>query len=187
MSWICTDCRLSIVFFPHSVSLNPAWNVLVSQRPPSGLISGSLLFSVLTQILICLGFQTLTFLLVRSQDWYELWTPQSEWVNPFLFLSGSQSSMCCLQGRKARVTFRPAVKSTCAFFFFFFLFPVPAIRPPAAISPATPQRSTTTTSKTTRTLPCSTSPPFSTSLLPSCFPKANHSVSPAIKIVSPRT
>lgn len=69
---ILSDC--------FSVSLNPAWNVLVSQRPPSGLISGPLLFSVLTQILICLGFQTLTFLMVRSQDWFEYWTPHSEWV-----------------------------------------------------------------------------------------------------------
>uniref|UniRef100_A0A8K9URI1 P-type ATPase A domain-containing protein n=1 Tax=Oncorhynchus mykiss TaxID=8022 RepID=A0A8K9URI1_ONCMY len=37
-----------------NVSLNPAWKVLVAQRPPSSLISGPLLFSVLTQILTCL-------------------------------------------------------------------------------------------------------------------------------------
>lgn len=73
---ICSDFCLLFVF--HTVSLNPAWSVLVSQRPPSGLISGPLLFSVLTQILICLGFQILTFLLVRNQDWYEIWTPESE-------------------------------------------------------------------------------------------------------------
>ena len=60
------------------VSLNPAWRELVSQRPPSGLISAPLLFSVLTQILTCLGFQLLAFLLVRQQAWYHVWTPLSE-------------------------------------------------------------------------------------------------------------
>ncbi|KAF7652243.1 hypothetical protein LDENG_00099470 [Lucifuga dentata] len=60
---------LVIVF---TMSLNPAWKELVSRRPPSGLISGPLLFSVLTQILICLGFQTITFLWVQQHPWYEL-------------------------------------------------------------------------------------------------------------------
>ncbi|KAF4083388.1 hypothetical protein AMELA_G00140630 [Ameiurus melas] len=69
---------LVVVF---TMSLNPAWNVLVSQRPPTGLISGPLLFSVLTQILICLGFQSFTFLLVRNQDWYETWSPESDICN----------------------------------------------------------------------------------------------------------
>lgn len=61
-----------------AVSLNPAWKELVAQRPPAGLISGPLLCSVLSQILICLGFQTLGFLWVRQQPWYEVWTPHSE-------------------------------------------------------------------------------------------------------------
>ncbi|XP_060797743.1 polyamine-transporting ATPase 13A3 isoform X2 [Neoarius graeffei] len=69
---------LVIVF---TMSLNPAWNVLVSQRPPSGLISGHLLLSVLSQILICLGFQLLTFLLVSKEDWYEPWKPHSDACN----------------------------------------------------------------------------------------------------------
>uniref|UniRef100_A0A8D0B107 Polyamine-transporting ATPase 13A3 n=1 Tax=Sander lucioperca TaxID=283035 RepID=A0A8D0B107_SANLU len=60
------------------LSLNPAWKELVSRRPPSGLISGPLLFSVLTQILICLGFQTITFLWVRQQSWYTVWTPLTD-------------------------------------------------------------------------------------------------------------
>ena len=60
------------------VSLNPAWKELVSRRPPSSLISGPLLFSVLTQILTCLAFQVLAFLWVRGQSWYEVWTPLSE-------------------------------------------------------------------------------------------------------------
>lgn len=70
-----------IVFFHSlfsSVSLNPAWKELVSCRPPSGLISGPLLFSVLTQILICLGFQILAFLWVQQQPWYSVWTPLTE-------------------------------------------------------------------------------------------------------------
>ncbi|XP_062868539.1 polyamine-transporting ATPase 13A3 isoform X2 [Trichomycterus rosablanca] len=69
---------LVIVF---TMSLNPAWNELVPRRPPSGLISGPLLFSVLTQILICLGFQTLAFLMVHNQSWYEQWTPMSDACN----------------------------------------------------------------------------------------------------------
>uniref|UniRef100_A0A673YKD8 ATPase 13A3 n=1 Tax=Salmo trutta TaxID=8032 RepID=A0A673YKD8_SALTR len=51
-----------ILLVVFTMSLNPAWKELVSRRPPSGLISGPLLFSVLTQILICLGFQTIAFL-----------------------------------------------------------------------------------------------------------------------------
>ncbi|XP_053168236.1 polyamine-transporting ATPase 13A3 isoform X4 [Hemicordylus capensis] len=66
---------LVVVF---TMSLNPAWTALVAQRPPSGLISAPLLCSVLSQILICLGFQTLGFLWVRQQPWYEVWTPHSE-------------------------------------------------------------------------------------------------------------
>ncbi|OCT80712.1 hypothetical protein XELAEV_18027526mg [Xenopus laevis] len=69
---------LVVVF---TMSLNPAWKVLVAQRPPSGLISGPLLFSVLSQILICLGFQTWAFLWVKEQPWYEVWTPDSNVCN----------------------------------------------------------------------------------------------------------
>ncbi|KAL4630733.1 putative cation-transporting ATPase 13A3 [Arapaima gigas] len=63
---------LVIVF---TMSLNPAWKELVAQRPPSGLISGPLLFSVLSQILICLSFQTFSFLWVKHQSWYDTWKP----------------------------------------------------------------------------------------------------------------
>ncbi|XP_042314211.1 LOW QUALITY PROTEIN: polyamine-transporting ATPase 13A3 [Sceloporus undulatus] len=65
---------LVVVF---TMSLNPAWKELVAQRPPSGLISGTLLCSVLSQILISLGFQTLGFLWVRRQPWYETRAPLS--------------------------------------------------------------------------------------------------------------
>ncbi|XP_031430958.1 polyamine-transporting ATPase 13A3 [Clupea harengus] len=70
-----------ILLIVFTMSLNPAWKELVPRRPPSGLISGPLLFSVLTQILVCLGFQTLAFLWVRQQSWYEMWTPLSDACN----------------------------------------------------------------------------------------------------------
>ncbi|XP_041861603.1 probable cation-transporting ATPase 13A3 isoform X2 [Melanotaenia boesemani] len=70
-----------ILLIVFTMSLNPAWKELVSCRPPSGLISGPLLFSVLTQILICLGFQTTTFLWVRHQPWYTIWTPLTDVCN----------------------------------------------------------------------------------------------------------
>uniref|UniRef100_A0A8C5FQ55 Probable cation-transporting ATPase 13A3 n=1 Tax=Gadus morhua TaxID=8049 RepID=A0A8C5FQ55_GADMO len=70
-----------ILLIVFTMSLNPAWRELVSQRPPCGLISGPLLFSVLTQILTCLAFQVLAFLLVRQQAWYHVWTPLSNACN----------------------------------------------------------------------------------------------------------
>ncbi|XP_034469935.1 probable cation-transporting ATPase 13A3 isoform X1 [Hippoglossus hippoglossus] len=70
-----------ILIIAFTMSLNPAWKELVWRRPPSSLISGPLLCSVLTQILTCLFFQVLVFLLVRQQRWYETWTPQSDACN----------------------------------------------------------------------------------------------------------
>ncbi|XP_062945291.1 polyamine-transporting ATPase 13A3 isoform X2 [Cynocephalus volans] len=69
---------LVVVF---TMSLNPAWKDLVAQRPPSGLISGALLFSVLSQIIICIGFQSLGFFWVKQQPWYEEWHPHSDVCN----------------------------------------------------------------------------------------------------------
>uniref|UniRef100_G3VHN6 Polyamine-transporting ATPase 13A3 n=1 Tax=Sarcophilus harrisii TaxID=9305 RepID=G3VHN6_SARHA len=69
---------LVVVF---TMSLNPAWKELVAQRPPSGLISGALLFSVLSQIIISIGFQCFGFFWVRQQPWYEPWTPHSDACN----------------------------------------------------------------------------------------------------------
>uniref|UniRef100_A0A3P8WCY6 ATPase 13A3 n=1 Tax=Cynoglossus semilaevis TaxID=244447 RepID=A0A3P8WCY6_CYNSE len=82
-------CIILLIVF--TMSLNPAWSELVPRRPPSGLISGSLLFSVLTQILICLGFQMITFFWVQQQPWYEVWTPQTDNVcfNTSLFYVSS--------------------------------------------------------------------------------------------------
>uniref|UniRef100_A0A3Q2VC59 Polyamine-transporting ATPase 13A3 n=1 Tax=Haplochromis burtoni TaxID=8153 RepID=A0A3Q2VC59_HAPBU len=70
-----------IITIAFTMSLNPAWKELVWRRPPSSLISGQLLCSVLTQILTCLVFQVLAFLLVRQQSWYETWTPESDACN----------------------------------------------------------------------------------------------------------
>ncbi|KAM9428181.1 polyamine-transporting ATPase 13A3-like isoform 3-T3 [Salvelinus alpinus] len=70
-----------ILIIAFTMSLNPAWKVLVARRPPSSLISGPLLFSVLTQILTCLAFQVLAFVWVRGQSWYEKWTPLSDACN----------------------------------------------------------------------------------------------------------
>lgn len=70
-----------ILLIVFTMSLNPAWKQLVSRRPPSSLISRPLLLSVFTQILICLLFQLLVFLLVREQSWYEQWTPLSNACN----------------------------------------------------------------------------------------------------------
>ncbi|KAG8445117.1 hypothetical protein GDO86_010040 [Hymenochirus boettgeri] len=70
-----------ILIVVFTMSLNPAWKELVARRPPSGLISGPLLFSVLSQILICLGFQALAFMWVKEQPWYEVWTPNSDLCN----------------------------------------------------------------------------------------------------------
>ncbi|XP_060054476.1 polyamine-transporting ATPase 13A3 isoform X4 [Erinaceus europaeus] len=69
---------LVVVF---TMSLNPAWKELVAQRPPSGLISGALLFSVLSQIVICIGFQSFGFFWVKQQPWYEVWHPHSDACN----------------------------------------------------------------------------------------------------------
>ncbi|XP_067329962.1 polyamine-transporting ATPase 13A3-like isoform X1 [Channa argus] len=70
-----------ILIIVFTMSLNPAWKELVPCRPPSSLISGPLLCSVMTQILNCVVFQVLAFLLVRQQSWYETWTPQSDACN----------------------------------------------------------------------------------------------------------
>lgn len=70
-----------ILVMVFTMSLNQACKQLVAQRPPLGLISRPLLSSVLLQILVCLGFQVLAFLLVKEQSWYEEWTPASDACN----------------------------------------------------------------------------------------------------------
>ncbi|XP_066203939.1 polyamine-transporting ATPase 13A3 isoform X2 [Saccopteryx leptura] len=81
---------LVVVF---TMSLNPAWKELVAQRPPSGLISGALLFSVLSQIIICIGFQSLGFFWVKQQHWYEVWHPHSDACNTTGSLYGNFSHL----------------------------------------------------------------------------------------------
>ncbi|XP_028855736.1 probable cation-transporting ATPase 13A3 isoform X2 [Denticeps clupeoides] len=71
-----------ILLIVFTMSLNPAWKELVPRRPPSGLISVQLLFSVLTQILICLGFQIFAFLWVGQQGWCPNWISNSSSYQP---------------------------------------------------------------------------------------------------------
>ncbi|XP_065097075.1 polyamine-transporting ATPase 13A3 isoform X1 [Paramisgurnus dabryanus] len=59
-----------ILLIVFTMSLNSAWKELVARRPPSGLVSGPLLCSVMTQIIICLGFQVVAFNLVKNLNWY---------------------------------------------------------------------------------------------------------------------
>ncbi|XP_037105129.1 probable cation-transporting ATPase 13A3 isoform X2 [Syngnathus acus] len=70
-----------ILVLVFTMSRNPAWKELVAHPPPSGLISGPLLLSVLSQILICFGFQMLAFFWVQIQPWYTIWTPLSDACN----------------------------------------------------------------------------------------------------------
>ncbi|XP_041034738.1 probable cation-transporting ATPase 13A3 isoform X1 [Carcharodon carcharias] len=69
---------MSIAF---TMSLNSSWRELVPRRPPSSLISVSMLLSVSMQILLSLAFQVTAFLLVKEQPWYETWTPSSNVCN----------------------------------------------------------------------------------------------------------
>uniref|UniRef100_A0A672GJG1 ATPase 13A3 n=1 Tax=Salarias fasciatus TaxID=181472 RepID=A0A672GJG1_SALFA len=57
-----------ILLIVFTMSLNPAWKELVSRPPPiRSDLRASAIPPVLTQILICLGFQVLTFLWVQQQ------------------------------------------------------------------------------------------------------------------------
>uniref|UniRef100_A0A8C0XJN2 Cation-transporting ATPase n=1 Tax=Castor canadensis TaxID=51338 RepID=A0A8C0XJN2_CASCN len=82
---------LVVVF---TMSLNPAWKELVAQRPPSGLISGALLFSVLSQIIISIGFQSLGFFWVKQQPWYKVWCPHLDACNVTRGLYWNSSHLC---------------------------------------------------------------------------------------------
>uniref|UniRef100_A0A3B1IGT9 ATPase 13A3 n=1 Tax=Astyanax mexicanus TaxID=7994 RepID=A0A3B1IGT9_ASTMX len=133
---------IAIILLIVFTSLNSAWKELVSRRPPSGLISGPLLFSVMTQILICLGFQTLAFLMVRHEPWYETWTPESDehnimnYENTTLFyVSSFQYLIVAIVFSKGKPFRQPSYKnpfmlsvlSLYVFLFAIMLFPVPEI------------------------------------------------------------
>uniref|UniRef100_A0A8C7E179 Polyamine-transporting ATPase 13A3 n=1 Tax=Oncorhynchus kisutch TaxID=8019 RepID=A0A8C7E179_ONCKI len=136
-----------ILLIVFTMSLNPAWKELVSRRPPSGLISGPLLFSVLTQILICLGFQTIAFLWVRHQAWYDIWTPESDSKNDdhniknyentsLFYVSSFQYLIVAIVFSKGKPFRQPSYKNwpfvvSCIglyiFLFFIMFYPVSAI------------------------------------------------------------
>nr|XP_048309919.1 polyamine-transporting ATPase 13A3 isoform X5 [Myodes glareolus] len=98
---------LVVVF---TMSLNPAWKELVAQRPPSGLISGALLFSVLSQIVICVGFQSLGFFWVKQ---YKVCDPYSDvcnttrsacWNSSHLY-NGTELDSCKIQNYENTTVF----------------------------------------------------------------------------------
>ncbi|XP_030042788.1 probable cation-transporting ATPase 13A3 [Microcaecilia unicolor] len=71
-----------IMSLAFTMSLNSSWKELVPQRPPTGLMSVQLLLSVLTQILLSLGFQVTTLVLVQEQSWYKHWSPETNACGP---------------------------------------------------------------------------------------------------------
>ncbi|NXM65578.1 AT133 ATPase, partial [Serilophus lunatus] len=79
---------LVVVF---TMSLNPAWTELVARKPPSGLISGPLLCSVLSQIIICLAFQLIGFFWVKQQSWYQPWTMDYDACNVLNIMNTSSA------------------------------------------------------------------------------------------------
>lgn len=98
---------LVVVF---TMSLNPAWKELVAQRPPSGLISGALLFSVLSQIVISVGFQSLGFFWVKQ---YKECDPYSDvcnttrsacWNSSHLY-NGTELDSCKIQNYENTTVF----------------------------------------------------------------------------------
>ncbi|XP_021065625.1 probable cation-transporting ATPase 13A3 [Mus pahari] len=98
---------LVVVF---TMSLNPAWKELVAQRPPSGLISGALLFSVLSQIVISVGFQSLGFFWVKQ---YKVCDPNSDvcnttrsacWNSSHLY-NGTELDSCKIQNYENTTVF----------------------------------------------------------------------------------
>ncbi|XP_057620031.1 polyamine-transporting ATPase 13A3 isoform X2 [Chionomys nivalis] len=98
---------LVVVF---TMSLNPAWKELVAQRPPSGLISGALLFSVLSQIVISVGFQSLGFFWVKQ---YKVCDPYSDvcnttrsgcWNSSHLY-NGTELDACTIQNYENTTVF----------------------------------------------------------------------------------
>ncbi|KAJ8416600.1 hypothetical protein AAFF_G00324780 [Aldrovandia affinis] len=78
-----------IMSLAFTMSLSPAWKELVAQRPPSSLLSPSLLISVIGQILLALSFQTTTFLLAHT---YTCESAQNE-THPSDWLVGNLSGV----------------------------------------------------------------------------------------------
>nr|XP_057945763.1 polyamine-transporting ATPase 13A3-like [Doryrhamphus excisus] len=74
VQFLFIDLGISLVI-PFTMGLNPAWKKLVRDTPQTRLITGPVLFSVISQIVNCLLFQLLPFFLVKQQSWYETLTP----------------------------------------------------------------------------------------------------------------
>ncbi|XP_054624927.1 polyamine-transporting ATPase 13A3-like isoform X2 [Dunckerocampus dactyliophorus] len=74
IQFLFIDVGISVMI-PFTMGLNPAWKKLVRQTPPTRLITGPVLFSVISQIVNCLLFQLLAFFLVQQQSWYQTLEP----------------------------------------------------------------------------------------------------------------
>uniref|UniRef100_A0A8B9IVP9 ATPase 13A3 n=1 Tax=Amazona collaria TaxID=241587 RepID=A0A8B9IVP9_9PSIT len=116
---------LVVVF---TMSLNPAWKELVARRPPSGLISGPLLCSVLSQIIICFAFQIFGFFWVKQQPWYKPWSTLHDehyiknYENTTLFfISSFQYLIVAIVFSKGKPFRQPCYKN-CKSFLIVFVF-----------------------------------------------------------------
>ncbi|KAM5163812.1 putative cation-transporting ATPase 13A4 [Mantella aurantiaca] len=63
------DFAIMFVIF-LTMSSTPAYHKLASYRPPGQLISPSMLFSVMYNVLFTIAMQTYAFLIVQQQPWY---------------------------------------------------------------------------------------------------------------------
>uniref|UniRef100_A0A671S2V1 Probable cation-transporting ATPase 13A3 n=1 Tax=Sinocyclocheilus anshuiensis TaxID=1608454 RepID=A0A671S2V1_9TELE len=123
-----------ILLIVFTMSLNSAWKELVAQRPPSGLVSGPLLFSVLTQVLICLGFQIMAFLLIQNLDWYS--KIMNDVNTTLFFVSSFQYLIVAIVFSKGKPFRQPSYKNwpfvlsaliLIVFLFFIMFFPIAEI------------------------------------------------------------
>uniref|UniRef100_A0A673JW62 Probable cation-transporting ATPase 13A3 n=1 Tax=Sinocyclocheilus rhinocerous TaxID=307959 RepID=A0A673JW62_9TELE len=123
-----------ILLIVFTMSLNSAWKELVAQRPPSGLVSGPLLFSVLTQIFICLGFQIMAFLLIQNLDWYS--KIMNDVNTTLFFVSSFQYLIVAIVFSKGKPFRQPSYKNwpfvlsaliLIVFLFFIMFFPIAEI------------------------------------------------------------
>uniref|UniRef100_A0A673GIV9 Probable cation-transporting ATPase 13A3 n=1 Tax=Sinocyclocheilus rhinocerous TaxID=307959 RepID=A0A673GIV9_9TELE len=104
-----------ILLIVFTMSLNSAWKELVARRPPSGLVSGPLLFSVLTQILICLGFQIMWYCNTLKQSSYCFQEPKERIMNDvnttLFFVSSFQYLIVAIIFSKGKPFRQPSYKN----------------------------------------------------------------------------
>uniref|UniRef100_A0A6Q2XFC3 Cation-transporting ATPase n=1 Tax=Esox lucius TaxID=8010 RepID=A0A6Q2XFC3_ESOLU len=120
-----------ILVIAFTMSLNPAWKELVPRRPPSGLISGPLLFSVLSQIIICLIDSPL-----NSSEESDDHNIQNYENTSLFYVSCFQYLIVAIVFSKGKPFRQPSYKNwpfglscICLYVFLFYImfYPVPAI------------------------------------------------------------